>query len=131
MDVVGLYPHIPHEEGLEALKKALDKSDAILPVDELVSLAKVILENNYCELDEKRFRQKLGTAIGTISSLRVMKIFLWVILRRNFWIAVNLSPGYGGDFWMMYIYILAIDEGRAHKFKGMNLRDITLEGNIF
>jgi hypothetical protein len=84
MDVVGLYPHIPHEEGLEALKKALDKSDAILPVDELVSLAKVILENNYCELDEKRFRQKLGTAIGTISSLRVMQIFLWVILRRNF-----------------------------------------------
>ena len=27
--------------------------------------------------------------------------------------------------------LLAIDEGRAHKFKGMNLRDITLEGNIF
>jgi hypothetical protein len=35
VDVVGLYPHIPHKEGLEALKKALDKSDAELPVDEL------------------------------------------------------------------------------------------------
>ena len=65
MDVVGLYPHIPHEEGLEALKKALDKSDAELPVDDLVSLAKVVLENNFFEFDEKLFRQKLGTAIGT------------------------------------------------------------------
>ena len=43
----------------------MDKSDAELPVDELVSLAKVVLENNCFEFDEKLFRQKLGKAIGT------------------------------------------------------------------
>ena len=97
MDVVGLYPHIPHE-GLEALKKASDKSDAELPVDDLVSLAKVVLENNFFEFDEKLFRQKLGIRLLELSSLRAILIFLWVILRRNFWIVVNLGPGYGGDF---------------------------------
>jgi hypothetical protein len=97
MDVVGLYPHIPHE-GLEALKKASDKSDAELPVDDLVSLAKVVLENNFFEFDEKLFRQKLDIRLLELSSLRAILIFLWVILRRNFWIVVNLGPGYGGDF---------------------------------
>jgi hypothetical protein len=43
----------------------LDKSDAELPVDDLVSLAKVVLENNFFEFNEKLFHQKLGTAIGT------------------------------------------------------------------
>lgn len=76
MDVVGLYPHIPHKEGLEALKKVLDKSDAELPVDELVSLAKVVLENNYFEFDEKLFRQKLGTAIGTKFAPGYANIFM-------------------------------------------------------
>ena len=27
IDVVGLYPHIPHSEGLEALKEALSNSE--------------------------------------------------------------------------------------------------------
>jgi hypothetical protein len=39
MDVVGLYPHIAHEEGLEALEKVMRKSDGELPVEKLVSLA--------------------------------------------------------------------------------------------
>jgi hypothetical protein len=100
MDVVGLYPHIPHEEGLEALEKVMRKSDGELPVEKLVSLARVVLENNYFEFDEKLFCQKLGMALWLLElcSLWVMQIF-W----RNFWIAVNLGPGYGGDFWLMFL----------------------------
>jgi hypothetical protein len=72
MDVVGLYPHIPHEEGLEALEKVMRKSDGELPVEKLVSLARVVLENNYFEFDEKLFCQKLGMgtmAVGTMFAL--------------------------------------------------------------
>ena len=65
MDVVGLYPHIPHSEGLEALRLAMNKAEGDMPVDDLVSLAKLVLENNFFEFDENVFRQKLGTAIGT------------------------------------------------------------------
>ena len=90
MDVVGLYPHIPHE-GLEALKKALDKSDAELPVDELVSLAKVVLENNFFEFDEKLFCQKLGTAIGTKFAPGYANIFMGY-LEEEFLDSCELRP---------------------------------------
>ena len=46
MDVVGLYPHIPHSEGLEALRLAMNKAGD-MPVDDLVSLAKLVSENNF------------------------------------------------------------------------------------
>ena len=44
MDVVGLYPHIPHEEGLQALREALKNS----PDD----LARLALTNNNLSLVE-------------------------------------------------------------------------------
>ena len=66
IDVIGLYPHIPHGEGLEALLRAFTRADKWqIPVEDLVSLARLVLEHNYFESDEKFFRQKLGTAIGT------------------------------------------------------------------
>jgi hypothetical protein len=47
MDVVGLYPRIPHSEGLEALRLAMNKAEKDLPVDDLISLAKLVLEYNF------------------------------------------------------------------------------------
>ena len=78
IDVIGLYPHIPHGEGLEALLRAFTKAECELPVEDLVSLARLVLENNYFEFDEKIFLQKLGTA-------NILLTFLWVIWRKNFW----------------------------------------------
>ena len=43
MDVVGLYPHIPHSEDLEALRLAFNKAEGNIAVDDLVSLVKLIL----------------------------------------------------------------------------------------
>ena len=74
--MVALYPHIPHGEGLEALREAFIKAENELPVDELISLARVVLENNYFEFDEKIFRQKLGTAIGTKFAPGFANIFM-------------------------------------------------------
>ena len=72
MDVVGLYPHIPHAEGLESMKvivedfqSKFDVNEVSVTAEDLVILAKVILDNNYFEFDNNIYRQKLGTAIGT------------------------------------------------------------------
>ena len=62
---MGLYPHIPHDEGLEALRKAILGGNVDLPEEDLLALTKLVLENNYFEFGEKTYRQKLGTAIGT------------------------------------------------------------------
>ena len=76
IDVIGLYPHIPHGEGLEALLGAFNRAEWELPVEDLVSLARLVLENNYFEFDEKIFRQKLGTAIGTKFAPGFANIFM-------------------------------------------------------
>ena len=66
MDVVGLYPNIPHNEGLSALRKRLierDKKD--VSTDTLVALAKLVLKNNIFNFNKKTLKQKRGTTIGT------------------------------------------------------------------
>ena len=66
MDVVGLFPNIPHGEGLASLRWFLETRDnKHIASDTLTELAEVVLKNNIFEFDEKTFKQKRGTAIGT------------------------------------------------------------------
>ena len=64
MDVVGLYPHIPHEKGLTSLKEVLKEYqgrislEKQIPANDLIDLARLILKNNYFEFDNKIYRQK-------------------------------------------------------------------------
>ena len=65
VDVVGLYPNIPHE-GLSALRKRLNnRKEKYISTDRLCDLAGVVLKNNIFKFSKKIFKQKRGTAIGT------------------------------------------------------------------
>ena len=65
-DVVGLYPNIPHDEGLAAVHKALERrEDKSISSDTLLELTELVLKNNIFEHDGRFFKQKRGTAIGT------------------------------------------------------------------
>ena len=47
-DAVGLYPSIPHEAGLKALREILDKGQQYtIPTRELIRMADFVLKNNY------------------------------------------------------------------------------------
>ena len=66
IDVVGLYPSIPNEEGLRFLRNTLDKrSNKKVTTDTLIELAELVLQNNYFEFNERYLKQIRGTAIGT------------------------------------------------------------------
>ena len=66
VDVVGLYPNIPHEEGLSALRKRLDnRMEKYISSDTLCDLAEVVLKNNFFKFGKKSLKQQRGTAIGT------------------------------------------------------------------
>ena len=66
IDVTGLYPDIPHDEGLEVMKKALNKREnQSVSTDTLLELANIVLKNNFFEFDGKTYKQKRGTAMGT------------------------------------------------------------------
>ena len=46
-DVVGLYPTIPHNAGLKALKDALDcRQNKKMPTDMLIKMTAFVLTNN-------------------------------------------------------------------------------------
>ena len=77
VDVVGLYPSIPHWEGLEAIREALDRRENPgVATDTLVGLASLVLENNYFEFNDRFYRQKLGTAIGTKFAQAYANLFM-------------------------------------------------------
>ena len=56
----------PPVEGLASLYRFLEtRVNKQISSDALAELAKIILKNNLFEFDEKTFKQRRGTAIGT------------------------------------------------------------------
>ena len=81
--VVGLYPSIPHGEGLEVIREALNRREnpGVAP-GTLVGLASLVLENNYFEFNDRFYRQKLGTAIGTKFAPAYANLFMTKLEER-------------------------------------------------
>ena len=66
MEAVGLYRNISHGKALTSLHRFLEARDnKQISSGTLMELAEVVLKNNMSEFDEKTFKQKRGTAIGT------------------------------------------------------------------
>ena len=66
MGVVGLYPNIPHEEGLSALRKRLEsRKEQYVSTDTIKDLAEVVLKNNIFTFGKKTLKQKRGIAIDS------------------------------------------------------------------
>ena len=65
-DVVALYSSIPHNAGLNALKDALDNRESkSISTEDLIKMARFVLQNNYFEFNGIVKQQISGTAIGT------------------------------------------------------------------
>ena len=60
-DVVGLFPKIPQNEVLSALRKRLDlRQEKNVTTSTLAELAEVVLKNNIFTFKEKNFKAKAG-----------------------------------------------------------------------
>ena len=65
-DVTGLYPSIPHSEGLEILKKQYENySNKKVSTEDISKMADFVLKNILFEFDSKFYKKISGTAIGT------------------------------------------------------------------
>ena len=99
VDVVGLCPSIPHGEGLEAIREALDRRENPgVATDTLVGLASLVLENNYFEFNDRFYRQEMGTAIGTKFAPAYANLFITRLEER----LLEASP-YEPLIWMRLI----------------------------
>ena len=66
IDVVGIYSSIPHDDGLVAVRKALDAREGkTVLTDFLIELAECVLKNNIFEHNTPFYKQLRETAIRT------------------------------------------------------------------
>ena len=87
IDVVGLYPNIPHDERLIAMRKTLDlRKDKRISTESLIVLAESVLKNNIFEHNLSFYKQLRGTAIGS----KMAPPYAIIILR-------DLEEGFFGD----------------------------------
>ena len=98
-DAVGLYPHIPHDEGLQIMKKYLDKrEDQSVTSENLYKLAEIVLKHNYFEFGQDVYQQILGTAIGTKFAPPYANIFMAGLEEEIF-----KNPKFKPFLWLRYL----------------------------
>ena len=94
-DVIGLFPSVPHEGGLLALREALEADTELKPGhgDFIARLMEAILTLNTFEWDEELYTQKDGCAIGTRAAPTYCGIFMGKLIReaKRKWFLKNHS----------------------------------------
>jgi hypothetical protein len=94
-DVTSLYTNIPHDDGLATLRAtystALPMEEQILDTGTVISLTKIILENNVFEFNNKYYVQGSGTAMGTKMAPAYANIFMYQ-LENEFLKGRTLKP---------------------------------------
>ena len=77
VDVVGLYPSIPHQDGLDTLSiKLKQREDKKIPTEVLLKMTQFVLKNNYFEFNSKVQQQLSGMVPGTKFALPYACIFM-------------------------------------------------------
>ena len=69
LDIVNLFTNIPIETTLNIIREKLESDVSLttrtnLPISEIISMVKFIMENNYFKFDEKIYKQKTGAPMG-------------------------------------------------------------------
>ena len=72
MDIVGLYPNIPHEEGLSALTKRLEtRKEKYVSTDTIIDLAEVVLKITYLHSGKRHLSKNGGLLLVQNLHLRI------------------------------------------------------------
>ena len=83
-NVVGLYPSIPHKEGILALKRKLEEqTSSKISSNYLVKLVEFVVKNNFCNLTTKLRNRSLVLLLG-LSLLHCTPVFIWRKLGQIF-----------------------------------------------
>ena len=77
LDVSTLYPSIPHNDGLSALRSFLqDRRYSPVFIEGIIQLTQFVLSKNYFTFEDEIYPQKSGTAIGTVMAVVYSIIFM-------------------------------------------------------
>ena len=101
LDVSSLYTNIPHKDGLDACGFFLASDTCTsnrLPVDSILSLIRLVLENNHFQFNDDNYLQKMGTAMGSPMAPAYASLFMGK-LEQDFLKSRSLVPSIWLRFW--------------------------------
>jgi hypothetical protein len=77
IDMVGLYSNIPTEEGIAAMRRALDtRKDKIVTTNTIIEMVSHVLKLNIFKLNYELYIQNVGTTTGTKAAPTIANIFM-------------------------------------------------------
>ena len=83
LDVRSLYTNIPHSEGIEACRAALNTRQVLQPpTEDLIHLIKLILTKNNFTFEEEHYLQIHGTTMGTRMAPSYANLFMGNLERK-------------------------------------------------
>ena len=96
VDVGGLYPNIPHDEGLSALRKRLDfREEKDVTKSTLLEFVEVVLKSNIFTFHKTNLKKKWDSAPGTKFTPPYSILFM-VELEEKYLSEIELEPCVGG-----------------------------------
>ena len=100
LDVSSLYTNIPHKDGLDACRFFLSNTSATndLPVDSVLNLIQLVLENNHFQFNKENYMQKVGTAMGSPMAPSYASLFMGK-LEKDFLESRDLVP----SVWLRFL----------------------------
>ena len=104
VDIVGLYPNIPQEEGLSAFRKQLDnRMEKYISSDMLSDLAEVVPKSNILKFGKKKKNKNKKGGLQSERNLHLLIVFfLWQNPKRKFLEKQNLNLIFGEGILMIY-----------------------------
>ena len=104
VDIVGLYPNIPQEEGLSAFRKRLDnRMEKYISSDMLSDLAEVVPKSNILNFGKKKKNKNKKEGLQSERNLHLLIVFfLWQNPKRKFLEKQNLNLIFGEGILMIY-----------------------------
>ena len=78
LDVSSLYNNIPHKDGLDACRFFLNNASTSndLPVESILKLVELVLENNHFQFNKENYMQEMGTAMGSPMAPAYSSLFM-------------------------------------------------------
>ena len=100
LDVSSLYTNIPHKDGLDACRGFLNNTSASneLPVNSVLKLIQLVLENNHFRFNKENYIQKMGTAMGSPMAPAYASLFMGK-LEQEFLESRDLVP----SLWLRFL----------------------------
>ena len=92
IDVSSLYTNIKQEDGIEAMRTALNKrDDKTIPTEYLLQLLELVLKGNIFEFGNQLYQQLVGTAMGTPSAPTYATVFMAELDIKIYNLAKNIA----------------------------------------